>query len=215
MYFRMKRILLICIALAAACTVYASNWREDCFREMFPYRYEVRIGWGPRAISDEYYILRTPSYSLNDKSYYPNTPTLDSVYGEANGADYMTGAITGEFSIHLKRWFSFSTMLSVNNMWGSLYSQKDGHVTKRKHAVTVGILPQARIYWYNQDSGRLYSSFGLGFHACVGYDGRTEFNQISQFTPIGYTAGSRVFFFAELSYGEVFTGGQFGVGCRF
>ena len=212
----MKRFLLLILALTAAYVAQARGPLDDRFREIFPYKYEVRLGWGGYPENDEYtymdrYHFGGPVY---DVSPSVNSPTLEQLYGNADGNAYMTGAITGEFSMHINRWFSFSAMASFNYMWGTVYSQMDGNVTQKKKGASFTVIPQARFYWSNKKYVRWYSAVGVGMQA-GGYDRHVMYIPAGVFTPIGVTFGGKVFGYVEWSTSTAYSAGQFGIGYRF
>ena len=82
------------------------------------------------------------------------------------------------------------------------------------HGAAVTLLPQAQFNWLNTKNVRLYSSAGLGL-AFGGYDKEFQLYPAAQLSPLGITAGQKVFFFAEQSFGTAYFGGKLGVGYRF
>lgn len=85
---------------------------------------------------------------------------------------------------------------------------------RRARGVSVTILPNIYWYWANYPKCRFYSGFGLGINMAT-YDGKSLANPAVQFTPIGFTAGKKFFFFAEYSFGTLCLGGKAGFGYRF
>lgn len=199
----MKRILLLSFALLAVYVAQAGN----------PYKYELRIGWGTYPEVDVANFMDR-SYYYADTGFNGNYPSLDSMYGEAEGACYMTGPITGEFSMHVNRWFTFSAIVSFNGMWGSSYSQIDGSVTSVKRGVSCVFLPQAKFYWSNKKNVRWYSAVGIGLQA-GGYDGTAVCVPAGQVTLVGVTFGRKIFGFAEYTLGTMCMGAHAGIGYRF
>lgn len=217
----MKRLMLLILSLAVS---QAALWgqsikeiKEQKFREIFPYRYEARLGWGGFAYMDQMnHVPGINSSGYYDELLYPpgGSYDLESIYGEEDGAMYMTQPIMGEFSLHVNRWFTFSTLIAFNGMWGSRYSQLDGHVTSKERGVSFALVPQARLYWSNRKYFRAYSSFGIGVSASE-YAGERHCLPAVQFTAIGISVGSRVFAYFEYAAGTVYMGGSLGIGCRF
>lgn len=217
----MKRILLTAFAILIVCLTSAQDWRterNEAFKESFPYKYEARIGWG--------------GYPLLDASNFPNghfgggyrdydimiqfysNGLIDALYGTANGPEYMTGLISGEFSIHFKRWFTLAVEAGFNGIWGDVYDKYDGSRVKTNRGVTFTVMPHARFYWVNTKYVRMYSGIGLGV-GLGGYDEEFMVYPAAQLSPVGITAGREIFFFAEGSIGTAYMGGKFGMGYRF
>lgn len=215
----MKRLLFILLSLALSQVALwgqsVKEIKEWKFRELFPYRYEVRVGWGGFAYQDQNYILDRNGYAPGETPYSERDRySLESMYGQEEGAMYMTHPIMGEFSLHVNRWFTFSTLVAFNGMWGSTYSQLGGQTISKKRGVSFALVPQARWYWSNKKYFRAYSSFGIGVAAGT-YDGQPQCMPAVQFTALGLTVGRRVFGYFEYSVGSVYMGGSLGVGYRF
>lgn len=216
----MKRLLLILLSLAVSHTVSlgqsVKEIKEWKFRELFPYKYEVRVGWGGFAYQDQMNYI--PDQAGHTIEYVPYSErdrySLESMYGEEEGAVYMTHPIMGEFSLHVNRWFTFSTLVAFNGMWGSTYSQLGGQTVSKKRGVSFALVPQARWYWSNKKYFRGYSSFGIGVAAGT-YDGQPQCLPAVQFTALGLSFGRKVFAYFEYSAGTVYMGGSLGIGYRF
>lgn len=217
MTIEMKRLLFSLLTLIVSLSAFAqdmSNEREEKFREKFPYKYEVRLGWSG------YPILEANNFPNRGRSYYEdidigyNKYALNDLYGTYQGAEYMTGLISGEFSIHFRRWFTLAVEAGFNGMWGYVYHKTDGSLARKTSGVSFTVLPHARFYWLNCKNIRFYSGVGLG----VGlgqYDKDFAAYPAFQLSPVGFTAGREFFFFGETSLGTAYLGGKFGVGYRF
>ena len=218
----MKRTILMIVVLALELIgVYSvsaqtrQEIRNERFNENFPFKYEVTLGWAGYPILDDYMWGNGWGCSACEEMadiYYMGQ--LGNIYKTVNGGEYMTGLISGEFNIHYKRWFTLSLEAGVNGIWGSRYNKLDGSQVDKMHGAAVTLLPQAQFNWLNTKNVRLYSSAGLGL-ALGGYDNEFQAYVAAQFTPIGITAGQKVFVFAEQSLGTAYLGGKFGVGYRF
>ena len=218
----MKRTILIVIAMVCALTAGLSadaqtkkEARDARFKENFPYKYEVTLGWAGYPILDDYMWGNGWGCSAcAAMAEIYNMGNLNHIYRTVNGGEYMTGLISGEFNIHYKRWFTLSLEAGVNGIWGSRYNKLDGSLADKMHGAAITLLPQAQFNWLNTRNVRLYSSAGLGL-ATGAYDNEFQAYIAAQLTPIGITAGQNVFFFAEQSFGTAYFGGKLGVGYRF
>lgn len=201
----MKKTILILIAVIWALSGLSSHAHTG--KEP----YEVRIGWGGFPIQDlEIYgdgILR------DIKPFY-DPVDLDHIYGTGTGKLYGTGIISAEFSIHFKKWFSLAIEAGINGMWRNRFDKYDGTIIDKMHGISVSVIPHARFYWFNRKNIRLYSGIGIGM-SLGAFDGKSGIYLTGQISPIGITAGQKVFFFAEQSSGTAYFGGKFGVGYRF
>ena len=189
--------------------------RNEQFKEAFPYKYEVTLGWAGYPIADGLFwgngfgceICREMNM-MQDMGY------LNYLYRTVNGGEYMTGLVSGEFNIHFKRWFTLSVEAGVNGLWGRHYNRIDGSIAEKMRGASVTVLPHAQFNWLNRKNVRLYSSLGLGLTGGR-YHKESYAYPAFQLTPFGITAGNKVFFFAEQSIGTAYLGGKFGVGYRF
>ena len=213
----MKRFLLSAVTILLAFQAGAQNWRElrnEEFRNNFPYKYEVRLGWSGYPILEAATFPNSgSSWAYVDIVPYQNQ-TLNTMYGTYQGPEYMTGLISGEFSIHFRRWFTLAIEAGFNGMWGRVYDRHDGSFVRRTSGVSFTVLPHARFHWANTRNVRFYSGIGLGI-GLGQYDGYFEVYPAFQFSPIGFSAGRKIFAFAEMSLGTAYFGGKFGVGYRF
>lgn len=209
----MKRIFFTVLLLGMTLLLSAqerSMTREERFRERFPYRYEVRIGYGgtPMYDQDNFIYSGCGYYDV-----YVNTPGIDNLYRVQDGPEYVTGVFSAEFSMHLRRWFTLGFNLGINGMWGQQYDPSTGIYTRRSGA-SFNIMPVARFNWFTTPVVRMYSSVGLGVYAGF-YDGETECTLAAMWAPVGITIGRKFFFFAETVMSTASFGGNIGVGYRF
>ena len=189
--------------------------RNERFKENFPYRYEISLGWGGYPILDDsMWGSGWGCQACKEMAILHQSYSLTHLYRTVNGGEYMTGLISAEFNIHYRRWFTLSLEAGVNGIWGKRYNKLDGNVAEKMHGAVFTCIPHAQFNWLNRKNIRLYSSVGLGISAGA-YDNEAQAYPAAQLTPIGITAGRKVFFFAEQSIGTAYFGGKFGVGYRF
>ena len=218
----MKRSILTVVALVFVLIgAYPANAqskkevRDERFKQNFPFRYEVSLGWGGYPILDDYlWGSGWGCQACKEMAAMHNSGHLSHLYRTVNGGEYMTGLISAEFNIHYSRRFTLSLEAGVNGIWGKSYNRLDGSLADKMHGAIVTLLPQAQFNWLNKKNVRLYSSFGLGA-SVGGYDNEFDAYVAAQLTPFGVTAGHKVFFFAEQSIGTAYFGGKFGIGYRF
>lgn len=214
----MKKFILLAFAAMMVFSASAQSKREtrdERFKENFPYRYDVSLGWAGYPIADDYsWGGGWGCKACQEMAVLHQSNSLTHLYREVDGGEYMTGLISGEFSIHFKRWFTLSVEAGVNGIWGSRHDRLNGTVTEKMHGAVVTCIPHAQFNWLNRKYIRLYSSIGLGISAGA-YDNEAQAYPAAQLTPIGITAGRKVFFFAEQSIGSAYMGGKTGVGYRF
>lgn len=214
----MKKLILVAFATIIAISAHAQSKKEirnERFKENFPYKYEVSIGWGGYPIVDDYtWGGGWGCQACREMIALHQSNNLAHLYRTVNGGEYMTGLISGEFSVHFKRWFTLSVEAGVNGIWGSRLNKLNGEVVERMHGAVFTCIPHAQFNWLNRKNIRLYSSVGLGLSVGA-YDNYAEAYPAAQLTPIGITAGRKIFFFAEQSIGTAYMGGKAGVGYRF
>lgn len=197
----MKRILIPLLTLFLSIPLAAQE------------KFEVRIGWGGLPILDEANF--TDGHSAH--FYSPDNlgiGDLEFMYRPQKDAVYMTGQIYGEFSWHVRKKLTIAGGLYFNGIYGDIIDPDTMARIRRARGVSVTILPNIYWYWANYPKCRFYSGFGLGINMAT-YDGKSLANPAVQFTPIGFTAGKKFFFFAEYSFGTLCLGGKAGFGYRF
>lgn len=215
----MKRLTFSILTLLIALQSGAQDWREMRRQEFslnFPYKYEVRIGWSGYPILEaanfpNYGNLPFMDYDMIP--YHKNT-SLESLYGTYQGREYMTGLISGEISIHFRKWFTLAVEAGINGMWGRVYDKYDGSFVRHTRGISLTVMPHARFYWANAKNVRFYSGIGIGL-GLGQYDKYFEVYPAFQLSPIGFTVGRKIFAFGETSLGTAYFGGKFGVGYRF
>lgn len=214
----MTRCILSVFVALLATQAAAQDWRElrkQEFLDNFPYKYEVRLGWSGYPILEALNFPNGGGLMKYDMvPPYMQYSSLDNMYGTYQGPEYMTGLISGEFSIHFKRWFTLAIEAGFNGMWGRVYDKYDGSLARHTSGVSFTVIPHARFYWSNTKNVRFYSGFGLGL-GLGQYDKYFEIYPAIQFSPIGFTVGRKIFAFGETSLGSAYFGGKFGVGYRF
>ena len=210
----MKKIVsLICILLFAAglSAEGRANHKEKRFRERFPYRYELRLGYGGTPMYDtDNFMPSRRYYNYDTSDMYPN---LDNLYKTQSGSGYMTGIFSAEFSIHYRRWFTLAFNLGVNGMWGSEYDPLKDMYAKQSGA-SFNIMPVARFNWFTFSKIRMYSAVGAGIYAGF-YDDEVIASLAGMLVPVGITLGRKFFFFAETAISTASLGGNMGIGYRF
>ena len=212
----MKKIVsLICLLLFAAglSAEGRTTNKEKRFRERFPYRYEVRFGYGASPVYDTDNFMRTSYFYKYDYDTGPYQPSLDNLYKVQNGSGYVTGVFTGEFSIHYRRWFTLAFNLGVNGMWGSEYDPLTEMYT-RKNGVSFNLMPVARFNWFTFSKVRMYSAVGAGIYAGF-YNDEAVVTPAGMLVPVGITLGKKFFYFAETVISTAAMGGNMGIGYRF
>ena len=212
----MKRFLVLICLLCIAGSLSAEgrlNRKEKSFRERFPYRYELRLGYGASPEYDTDNFMRTNYFHKYDYSTGPYQPSLDNLYKVQEGAGYVSGVFTAEFSIHYRRWFTLAFNLGVNGMWGNEYDPMT-EIYTRKSGASFNFMPVARFNWFTFSKIRMYSAVGAGIYAGF-YDDEAVVTPAGMLVPVGITLGKKFFFFAETVISTATMGGNMGVGYRF
>lgn len=176
-----------------------------------PFRFEVRAGWGGFPLVD--HLSYTYRGFWREKAT-PKKASLSSLYGNHEGALYMTGPISAEFNFILKRWFTLSLGVSYNGIFSNNYDNYDNSIVSRDYGYVITALPQARFTYFNKPVVKLYSAFGVGL-SVGSYQSETGIGVAIQAVPIGIMVGRKVFGFCELGVGSLYMGGMAGIGFRF
>lgn len=223
----MKRFLILFLCAFAAFPLFAQQGGDSYvlpsvainqYRKMqkekmwaeFP-KLELRVGYSGFPFVD---VL---NYGLEGMDWpkFKDMGRLENMYAPAEGATYLTGNFSGEFSWHVNRWFTLAAGFYFNGIYGSTIDPATGNLLSRDRGVTVSFLPTARFNWANFKNCRLYSAVSLGVSGSFGFKDFSYLVPGIQFTSFGITAGNKVFFYAEQSLGTVYFGGQAGIGFRF
>ena len=182
----------------------------DQFKENFPWKHELRVGYGGYPYLDgyEHFTLYSNDHAGMDMT------SLTYLYGKRSGSEYCTGVLSMEYSAHFNRWFTLCAYVGVNGMWAYSYDPYTQKEIDLRNGVSFNIMPMARFHWANTEYVRMYSGVGVGIYACI-YDRGTQHYPAFQVTPVGVSVGRRVIFYAETTFGTASLGGNFGVGYRF
>ena len=215
----MKRLILSALTVLLTIQAGAQDWRElrkQEFLDNFPYKYEVRLGWGGYPILEAGNFPNSAGgmFMKYDVDPYYGHSSLDNMYGTYQGPEYMTGLISGEFSVHFRNWFTLAVEAGFNGMWGRVYDKFDGSFVRHTRGISFTVIPHARFYWANTKNVRFYSGIGLGL-GLGKYDRYFEVYPAFQLSPVGFSVGRKIFAFGETSLGTAYFGGKFGVGYRF
>lgn len=199
---RMSKFLLTAAALLAVVSLQAQE--KD-------YKYEVRLGYGGYPALD--FAMAVPKYSVFWEGPSKTDP-LEGLYGDYLGNIYSSGVISAEFNWIFKKWFTFSLGMSTDVLVGTI---RDGVTGSNKEVMTgaaVNFLPQTRFTFVSKPVVKLYASVGLGIYACS-FNNDMSILPAFQLTPIGIMVGRRVFGFAEVGVGTMYSGAMAGIGFRF
>ena len=166
-------------------------------------RHEIRLSIGayPQRVEPEtdYYWYRE---SFASSKYY-------------SGPTYTAGIYGLEYYYRCSRRWDIGLHFSWAREYYSLYSNIDGSRLKRHDTDYFSFTPTVRFQWKRGKTVHIYSAVGLGV-TLTAESGRkgVEDNPAVQITPIGVSAGRRLFGFAELGFGAH---GVFicGIGYRF
>ncbi len=213
-----KHLFYVAVAsVAAAFFVPAEARAEE------PFRQAVRIGWpGYPAFAD----MNLVSSWFNDSGWCNSSGTMTDIMSDYFGDTRCTGAVLVEYNRIVKKWLTMSVGFGVNHFWKKAYSRLDGSYVRTDNATALYFLPQARFTYFNRKYVRLYSSVSLGlvyydnmthghlFSDC-GEAGPNQLNLMIQPVPFGIEVGNKVYGFAELGFGSVWTGLNAGIGFRF
>ncbi len=182
--------------------------RTDCAaEEENPFRYEVRLGWGGYPLWDAVVYMA-----------YMSEPscqtTMETVYGGYSGPVYVTGVISAEFSLILKKWFTLAFGLNFDAFYSSDFDSITHRRTGVERGAVVTLMPQARFTYFSRPMVKIYSSVGVGI-AGGGFRGDSYLLPAVQLVPIGVTFGKDFFGFVEGGIGSLYVGCMAGIGYRF
>lgn len=203
----MKRIFFLFIVILSTSYVEAVGREKQTWNDQ-PYRYEVRLAYGaPSGAADYVPDLIHP---LMPSGY------LASLYGPDNGPLKATGAITAEFNLNLRKWFTLSFSASSTGFWMDRFDSYSMDKIDRKSGFSFNLMPQARFNWVGRPAFKMYTSVGLGMAVCT-FAGQTIVTDAFMFVPVGMAIGREFFFFWECGTGNYssYLGMNAGFGYRF
>lgn len=202
------RCILTFVLMLFTCVTSIYGQDKERVHEPVTFKYEVRAGWGGFPFVDR-------SIMVTDNSgIVPPDGSLSSLYRDYNGDTYMTGVFSAEFSFNFRKWFSLALGVDCDGIYTRRYSADTGHKTGTDRRAVLTFLPQARFSYLNREYVKLYSSIGLGYSFGTSYGDSVLFPSV-QLTPIGVTAGKKVFGFFEIGVGTLYIGCMAGAGFRF
>lgn len=201
----MKRLFAILSAFTV-CTAYAEagNGKRD---DDLPFRYEFRLGWSGYPTNDDM------QFSDYEDHYWGDT-SISDIFSSYDGPTYMTGNIMAEVDLHFRKWFTLSVGVAANGIWKDVYDAQTEKLTGRESGITMTLIPQARFTWARKGMMSFYSSVGIGLKGGR-FDGYSDLYLAAQCSPFGFTIGKKLFGFAEVGFGSIYTGGMIGIGYRF
>ncbi len=155
---------------------------------------------------------------------------MTTLYSDYYGPTRTAGAIGIGFDYAVCWWFSVSVDFAVTSFWRDRYKGVSNQLAGSDGGTAFYLLPRAKLMYMNRRYVRLYGSLGVGAALYDGFDklsyrytdsdGRVRFEDNSfracgQVTPIGVEFGNKLFGFAELGAGALYTGMQAGIGYKF
>lgn len=176
-----------------------------------PFRYEVRVGYGP------YQTFLDNSYENNSVyDYQYSDGRLSSIYGYTPRLVKTTGSFSAEFGMNFKSWLTVSIAAGVTGYTGREWLDSYSDEWVGVGGIQASLMPQVRFNWLSRKYCRLYSSIGMGLFIDAS-DRREDvgFSGSFQMTPFGISFGHRFFGFAELGGGTLYSGVRAGIGYNF
>lgn len=173
-----------------------------------PFRHEWRFGVAGFPLMESF-MFSGWGHDINP------TPAddLDNIYSDYSGATRALGLLSAEYSINYRKHFTFSIGGYFTGLWYNTYDYKDVR-KKTEVGFNLSILPTVRFKYVNREFFSMYGSVAAGL--AMGYIDK-EFYAFPTFqvVPLGFTAGRKIYGFAEVGAGLLYIGGNIGVGYRF
>lgn len=199
-----NRLTVILCALLLCPLGLAAQNKDD-----IPYKHEWRFGAAGYPIMD----MLLYSDGIGYVDIIPYYTDADRIYEDYEGRRSMIGLISAEYSLNLRKKFTFAVGAYLSTAWNKVY-QYDGQKNGADVGVGLTIMPTARFKYVSKNAFNMYGSAGLGIMA--GYFQKEAYVYPTfQLVPIGLTFGRKVYGFAEFGLGTLYIGGNIGVGYRF
>ena len=219
---------IISAVFVSACLILPADARNG--RDWTPEHDGTRYGYSVRIGVGGYPLFDVGSFGLDGYAgffgqYFDADPlffehTLRGIQSPDLGPGYETALFSAEIEMDIRRWFALSVGVGAAGVWqNALDVVTDGKIGTNR-GVVLSLLPEARFYWLNKETVRMYSSAGIGVgltaYKKVSYeDSHNSVYPLFQVAPVGITAGRRLYWFAECGIGMVYVGGKTGIGIRF
>lgn len=197
----MKRALLF-ICLFVPIVTSAQNAEKR-------WQHQMRFGWGGYPVTEQ--VMHTWSWcdcGISEVS-------LGDIYGDYRKPMYSTGAISAEFAWTYRNWLRLTITTAANVTWQASAEAVTGARTGADESLLIYAVPQARFNWLRRDVVKMYGSVGIGLVGGYDLDRELVLFPAVQMVPIGIEVGRKIFGFAEMGYGMIYTGFMAGIGFRF
>lgn len=212
MGMNMKK-LLACAVLSAVAFMAAetSSWG---FRPPRPFKFDVSFNVAAGDVDihkcefEDKYAASSGIYSRLDG----RMPVEEMYSDKIKDIEYY-GAYSVTFEAHLAKRVSVGGDLMMTFLTGKRYKGFDDSRTEKIASAGFYIMPEVRIYYYSTRVTSMSGSVGGGIGLLQGC-ARTAV-PVFQIKPLTLTVGGKLYGKAELSFGNVFSGVNFGVGYKF
>lgn len=200
-----KLKIILCALLIGQFGLSAQN------KDGIPDRHEWRFGVAGFPFMDIMMYSDGIGYDMIDPYVYYLDP--DWLYRDYHGTRRMFGLVTAEYSINLKKHFTFAVGAYLSTGWNKVY-EYDGTNKGSQLGFGLTIMPTARFKYISREAFNLYGSVGLGVMAGTFEEGLYAYPTF-QLVPVGLTFGRKIYGFAEIGAGMLYIGGNVGMGFRF
>lgn len=189
--------------------LFAGQETSSAFRPVRPFKFDVSVN----AVAGAPNQLETFFTNQYDEDYFYGNPTVKDFYSEKMGTVRFHGLYSVKFEYHPWKRISFGGDFSYGGMSGDAYYGFDSKNTTTKWGHAFYILPEVRFYYYLTKTTQLSGAFMGGVGLYSGMD-RTC-SGAWQIIPVSFTIGGKLYGKAELTFGSIINGVNFGVGYRF
>ncbi|MGM9741631.1 MAG: hypothetical protein ACI3ZC_01045 [Candidatus Cryptobacteroides sp.] len=176
------------------------------FRPMKPYKFNISAHVG--AGEPTFAVDKLDGGFLN-----LNKPSVKDMYEDRVDINRYIGTYSICFETHPLSWLSYGGSVYYTRMEGDTYNLLTGDTHVGKSFDSIYIMPEVRFFYFRTQLTTLSGTVSAGVGIYSGYPHKAAFDW--QIIPLTYTIGSKVYGIAELSFGSVFMGVNFGVGVRF
>ena len=175
-------------------------------RPMKPYKFNIsaQVGSGGPTLSYD---------KLAGSRVIPSKPSVKDMYEDKVSVDTYSGTYSICFETHPLAWLSYGGSVYYNRMKGQTYNLLTGDRHTGKSFDVIYLMPEVRFFYLRTQLSTLSGSLSGWMGIYSGYRHKAAFDW--QIIPLAYTIGSKVYGLAELSFGSIFAGVNFGIGVRF
>ncbi|MBQ0123992.1 MAG: hypothetical protein KBS58_04025 [Bacteroidales bacterium] len=196
-----RTVVLIATLMLAVVQSYGQDFKRFTVKTWYSPSTQIQTNWyrnySPVFVRGRYKVGESMAYIYSDYTSDVKSP----------------GIFGASFSYSFKKWFALESSIGFTPVSYSTFDALKEAPTGKVTDCMICFIPEARFTALYREWVRLYGSVGIGI--CGYCDLKSSVSVALQFVPIGVEVGKSFFGFAELGFGHLYSGIQFGIGYKF